>query len=235
MIPTKVKYKSVDAGVVEDIAISPELDHVILKIRMNKGATPYLTENTSFWVVRARVTASQVTGLNTLLGGAYIGLEPNQEGEPADSFVGLEIAPIITSEMEGKRFSLHAPRLGSLNPGSPIYFRQVKVGQVVDFKLDEDGNDIGINIFIDSPYEQFVRENTRFWIASGLDLQLTANGLRVNTESIVSLMIGGIAFGAVSDEPSPCHFKVNPNSFAAQFTKSRTEYCLPDAITKSSG
>jgi len=200
---TKVKYKSVDVGVVEAIDIVPDLSHVNLKIRMNKRATPFLTENTSFWVVRARVTASQVTGLSTLLGGAYIGVEPRQEGEPAESFVGLEIAPIITSEMEGKRFSLDAPRLGSLNPGSPIYFRQVKVGQVVNFKLDKDGNNIGINIFIDAPYDQFVRENTRFWNSSGLDLQLTANGLRVNTESIVSLMIGGIAFSAITDEPSP--------------------------------
>ncbi len=200
---TKVKFKSVEVGVVETIDIAPELDHVRLKIRMNKGANAYLTENTSFWVVRARITASEVSGLGTLLGGAYIGIEPSQEGAPAESFVGLEKAPIITSEMRGKPLSLTAPRLGSLNPGSPIYFRQVKVGQVVDFELDKDGNDVGINIFIDAPYDQFVRENTRFWISSGLDLQLTANGLRVDTQSMVSLMIGGIAFTSVTDAPSP--------------------------------
>ncbi len=199
---TKVKFKSVEVGVVETIEIASELDHVSLKIRMNKGATPYLTENTTFWVVRARVTASEVSGLGTLLGGAYIGVEPSQVGAPAQSFVGLEKAPIITSEMKGKRFSLSAPRLGSLNPGSPIYFRQVKVGQVVNFELEKDGNNIGINIFIDAPYDQFVRETTRFWISSGLDLQLTANGLRVDTQSMVSLMIGGIAFSSFNDESS---------------------------------
>jgi paraquat-inducible protein B len=116
--------------------------------------------------------------------------------------VGLEKAPIITSEMKGKRFTLNAPRLGSLNPGSPIYFRQVRVGQVVDFQLNDDGNDLGITVFIDAPYDQFVRENTRFWLSSGLDLQLTANGLRVDTQSMVSLMIGGIAFSAISEEPA---------------------------------
>jgi len=200
---TKVKFKNVEVGVVETIAIAPELDHVELKIRMKKGATPFLTENTTFWVVRARVTASEVSGLGTLLGGAYIGVEPSREGEPAESFVGLEKAPIISSEMQGKRLSLTAPRLGSLNPGSPIYFRQVKVGQVIDFELDKDGKDIRINVFIDAPYDQFVREDTRFWISSGLDLQLTANGLRVDTQSMVSLMIGGIAFSSFSDEPLP--------------------------------
>jgi paraquat-inducible protein B len=200
---TKVKFKSVEVGIVETIDIATDLDHVRLKIRMKKGANPYLTENTTFWVVRARVTASAVTGLGTLLGGAYIGVEPSREGESAESFVGLEKTPIITSEMRGKRFSLNAPRLGSLNPGSPIYFRQIKVGTVVDFELDKDGNDVGINIFIDAPYDQFVRENTRFWISSGLDLQLTANGLRVDTQSMVSLMIGGIAFNTATDVPSP--------------------------------
>ena len=138
-----------------------------------------------------------------MLGGAYIGIEPSTEGEPAESFVGMQKTPIITSERQGKRFQLTANRLGSLNPGSPIYFRQVKVGQVIDFEMDENGDDIEISIFIDAPYDQFVRENTRFWISSGLDLQLTASGLRVDTQSMVSLMIGGLAFSSPPNEPAP--------------------------------
>ena len=226
---TTVKFKSVEVGVVESIDISDNLARVILKIRMVKGATPYLTENTTFWVVRARVTASEITGLGTLLGGAYIGIEPSEVGKPATSFVGLEKAPIISSEMEGKRFSLKAPRLGSLNPGSPIYFRQVKVGQVAEFELNRDGNDIGIIIFIDSPYDQFVRENSRFWLSSGLDLQLTANGLRVDTQSMVSLMIGGIAFSSFTDEPSPAAetntlFRLYENRDEAEKGRSESGY-----------
>lgn len=225
---TKVKYKNVEVGVVETIDITPELDRVDLKIRMKKKSTPYLTENTTFWVVRARVTASEVSGLGTLLGGAYIGIEPSQEGAPAESFVGLEKAPIITSVMKGKRYLLNAPRLGSLNPGSPIYFRQVKVGQVVDFELDKDGNEIGITIFIDAPYDQFVRENSRFWLSSGLDLQLTANGLRVDTQSMVSLMIGGIAFSSFIDEPSTAaetdtNFRLYENRDDAQKDRSESQ------------
>ncbi len=197
---TKVKFKDVEVGVVQDIEIYNDLSHVIVKIEMHKGARPYLTEKTSFWVVRARIAAGQVTGLGTLLGGAYIGIEPSTEGVFTEQYVGLEKPPIVTGQTEGRRFTLNAPRLGSLNPGSPIYFRQIQVGQVVDFKLDEEGNNVGVDIFIESPYHRFVRQNSRFWVASGLDLQLSANGLRVDTESIVSLMIGGIAFTTFSEE-----------------------------------
>lgn len=218
---TKVKYKDVEVGVVQDITIGKDLSNVILKVLMHKGSEPYLTEKTKFWVVRARVDASRISGLDTLLGGAYIGIEPATEGDFVKDFKGLEVPPVVTSEAKGKRFALSAARLGSLNPGSPIYFRQIQVGQVVDYKLDEEGHTIGVNIFINSPYDQFVRENTRFWNASGLDLELTANGLQVNTESFVSLMIGGIAFNTFSsDLPMPeakenTHFKLYATREAA--------------------
>lgn len=198
---TKVKYKSVDVGVVESIHINEELSRVILDVQMNKGSESYLTDQTKFWVVRARVTAGEVSGLGTLLGGAYIGIEPSTKGKEQRDFVGLETAPIVTSADKGSFFQLAAPRLGSLNPGSPVYFRQVKVGQVVEYEMDTAGNSVDVSIFINAPYDKFVRKNTRFWLASGLDVQLTANGIKVDTESVVSLIIGGIAFGTFNEEP----------------------------------
>jgi paraquat-inducible protein B len=147
-------------------------------------------------VVRARVAAGQVTGLGTLFSGAYIGIDPSREGKPRRHFKGLEKQPIVTGEVPGRQYRLAARRLGSLNPGSPIYFRQIEVGKVVDFKLEPDGENVSIDIFVQEPYHQFVRQNTRFWVASGLDIDLTANGLRVDTESVVSLVIGGLAFSA---------------------------------------
>lgn len=197
---TKVKFKNVDVGVVESITIGKDLSNVILGVEMVKGSEPYLTDKTKFWVVKARVGAGQVSGLTTLVGGAYIGVEPSTEGEKIHNFKGLEKPPVVTWDMKGKHFYLSTPRLGSLEPGSPVYFRQIKVGQVVDYKLDDDGGDVSVHIFVNSPYDQFVRENTRFWLASGLDFQLTANGLRVDTESVVSLLIGGIAFNTLSND-----------------------------------
>lgn len=201
---TKVKFKEVEVGRVEVVEIGENLAQVVLKVQMKKGSEPYLTENTRFWVVRARVSAGQVTGLGTLFGGAYIGVEPSAEGESVRKFRGLEKPPIVSGDVKGKRFNLTASRLGSLTPGSPIYFRQINVGQVVDFNLDEGGESVGVSIFIQSPYDLLVRRNTRFWLASGLDFELTANGVRVNTESVVSLMIGGISFNTFpGEDPEP--------------------------------
>ncbi|MGW8194560.1 MAG: PqiB family protein [Desulforhopalus sp.] len=197
---TKVKFKDVEVGVVETIEIGENLSQVLLKVQMKKGTEEYLTENTQFWVVRARITSSQVSGLGTLLGGAYIGIEPSTQGKSQAHFKGLEIPPLVTREMKGRRFVLNASRLGSLNPGSPIYFRQIHVGQVTGYRLEDDGTDVEVNVFINSPYDRFVRRDTRFWLASGLDLKLTAAGLTVDTESVVSLLIGGIAFNSLAND-----------------------------------
>jgi paraquat-inducible protein B len=201
---TKVKYKDVEVGTVTSIELDESLGYVKLTVAMEKGSEPFLTEKAQFWVVRARVTAGQVTGLGTLFSGAYLGMIPGTEGKAQKHFKGLEKPPIVTGDMSGKIFNLAASRLGSLNPGSPIYFRQIEVGQVVDYAMDAAGQRVDIEIFIESPYDQFVRRNTRFWVASGLDVDLSANGLRIDTESVVSLMIGGLAFANFANEdPGP--------------------------------
>jgi paraquat-inducible protein B len=197
---TKIKFKDVELGKVTAIDLSEDFSHVTVTAEMVPEAKEYLTDKTRFWVVRARVTASQVTGLGTLFSGAYIGIEPGVGGKEKRHFKGLEKQPIVTGETKGRKYTLTGSRLGSLNPGSPIYFRQIEVGQVVDYQLAEDGENVSIQIFINSPYHHFVRANTHFWLASGLDLDLTANGLRVDTESVVSLLIGGVAFTTFSRE-----------------------------------
>ena len=191
---TKIKYKDVDVGQVESINVAKDLSHVIVTAELNKGTTPYLTESTRFWVVRARVAAGGVSGLGTIFSGAYIGVDPGKPGKPTRSFKGLEIPPVITRGLAGRDFTLKAQTLGSLDIGSPVYYRQIKVGQVVAYELDKDGKAVDIKIFIHAPHDQEVRQNTRFWNASGLDVTLDASGIKVNTESFVTLMVGGIAF-----------------------------------------
>ena len=191
---TKIKYKDVDVGQVESIELATDLSHVIVTAELNKGATPYLTENTRFWVVRARVAAGGVSGLGTLFSGAYIGMDPGKPGKHAHSFKGLETPPIITFDIPGKLFILKSKTLGSLDIGSPVYYRQIKVGQVVAYELEKEGTAVDIKIFIRAPHDQEVRQNTRFWNASGLDVSVDANGLKVKTESFITLMVGGIAF-----------------------------------------
>ncbi|MGD9241067.1 MAG: MlaD family protein, partial [Desulfobacterales bacterium] len=191
---TKLKYKDVELGQVETIRFNTDLSLVLVTAELVKEATHHLTENTRFWVVRPRVTASGVSGLGTLFSGAYIGMDPGQEGEPARKFKGLEIPPIVTTGMPGRDFLLRATALGSLDIGAPVYYRQIQVGQVIGYDLHKEGQHITIKIFINAPHHKLVRKNTRFWNASGFDLKLDASGLKLNTESLVSIMMGGIAF-----------------------------------------
>ena len=191
---TKIKYKNVELGQVAEIRLTPNLSEVLVTAELVKEAEDFLSANTRFWVVRARVAAGQVSGLGTLFSGAYIGLDPGKPGLPASQYVGLETPPVVTTDLPGRHFRLYAKRLGSLDIGAPVYYRQIKVGQVVSYKLDEDGGAVTVRVFINDPIDKLVYKNTRFWNASGLDFAIDANGIRVNTESMVTIMVGGIAF-----------------------------------------
>ena len=191
---TKLKYKDVEIGQVQTIRFNTDLSRVLVTAELVKEADPHLTENTRFWVVRPRVTASGVSGLGTLFSGAYIGMDPGKEGKPARKFEGLEIPPVVTRDMPGRDFRLRASTLGSLDIGAPVYYRQIQVGQVTGYELDKTAQSMIIKVFINAPHDELVRKNTRFWNASGFDLKLDAGGLKINTESLVSIMLGGIAF-----------------------------------------
>jgi paraquat-inducible protein B len=191
---TKVKYKDVDIGQVKSIRFSADLSQVLVTAELVKETEPYLNENTRFWVVRPRVTASGVSGLGTLFSGAFIGIDPGEEGKTERNFKGLETPPIITTNIPGREFLLKATSLGSLDVGAPVYYRQIQVGQVIGYDLEEKGQSLKIKIFINAPHDKLVKKNTRFWNASGFDLKLDAGGLKLNTESLVSIMMGGIAF-----------------------------------------
>jgi paraquat-inducible protein B len=191
---TKIRYKNVELGQVTEIRLTPDLSEVLVTAELVKEAEDFLSANTQFWIVRARVAAGQVSGLGTIFSGAYIGLDPGKPGLPATQYVGLEIPPVVTTDLPGRHFRLYAERLGSLDIGAPVFYRQIKVGQVVSYKLEEDGKSVNVRVFINDPIDKLVYKNTRFWNASGLDFSVDANGIRVNTESLVTIMVGGIAF-----------------------------------------
>jgi paraquat-inducible protein B len=197
---TKIKFKDVDVGQVETIELSDDLSHVIVTAKLVKGASGYLTDKTRFWVVRASVRAGQVSALGTLLSGAYIGIDPVTEGKSARHFEGLETPPVITTGLPGSNFLLKADKRGSLDVGAPVFYRQIQVGEVVAYQVAEDAESIDFKVFVHAPYDQKVRENTQFWNASGLDVSVTAEGIKLDTESLVSILIGGIAFGNPENE-----------------------------------
>ena len=191
---TKVKYKDVDIGSVKTIRLSRDHTRVLVSVQLTKEADDFAVEDTRFWVVRPRIGTSGITGLGTLLSGAYIGVDAGRSHESQSDFVGLEKPPAVTGDQKGRRFSLHGASLGSIDIGSPVYYRRVQVGQVVGFSLDRDGTGVSIDVFIDSPYDQYVGLDSRWWHASGVDLRLDSSGLKLNTQSLATVIIGGLAF-----------------------------------------
>jgi paraquat-inducible protein B len=196
---TKIKYKDVQIGEVKSVTISKDRSHVVVTAEFKKDAEELLMEDTRFWVVKARISGGTVSGLSTLMGGSYIGMDVGTSKTPRLEFAGLEEPPVVNMDEPGTQFKLHADDIGSLNVKSPVFFRRMQVGEVIAYELDKDGKGVTVNIFIRKPYDRFVKANTLFWHASGIDFTMDANGVKVNSESMVSLLLGGIAFQTPED------------------------------------
>ncbi|WP_171264221.1 intermembrane transport protein PqiB [Acinetobacter sp. ANC 3832] len=192
---TTVKFKQVDIGLVRKIGFSEDHSHVMVKIELRKDASNFATKDSRFWVVRPRIGTGGVSGIDTLLSGSYIEVDGGKAQEKQDEFKGLEVPPVIASDVPGKVFFLTAGDLGSLDVGSPIYYRRINVGQITAYKLANDGKTVELQTFIQSPYDKFVTTDARFWQASGVDVSLNASGFSLNTQSLASIIAGGIAFG----------------------------------------
>ncbi|WP_246796769.1 intermembrane transport protein PqiB [Burkholderia perseverans] len=191
---TQVKYKDVEIGTVKTIKLSKDLSHVLVNVQLKKEAEDFAVKGTRFWVVRPRVGVSGVSGLNTLLSGAYIGVDAGRSPDTETDFAGLETPPPVTGDEKGTSYVLHGDSLGSVDIGSPVYYRRVQVGQVVGFSLDKDGKSVTFNVFVNAPYDQYVGTNTRWWQASGVDLRLDSSGFKLNTQSLATVILGGLAF-----------------------------------------
>ncbi len=204
---TKIKFKDVEIGQVETISLQDDASKVVVTAQMVKGSEPFLTDQTKFWVVRPRISGGSVTGLGTVLSGSYIGIDGSKHGAPTHTFTGLEVPPVVSFDHPGRYFRIVADSLGSLDVGSPVYYRQIQVGQVVSYNFNKEGTGVDIRIFIDAPHYTKVTENTRFWNASGFDVSLTAQGLKVDTQSVVSILNGGIAFDQAKESQTGAEAK----------------------------
>ena len=225
---TKIKYKNVDVGVVKHIKLSDDHQQIVAIAEFAKGSDSYLVDDTRFWVVRPRIAGGHISGLGTLFSGSYIGLDIGKSTTSRDEFVGLDRPPIVESDVPGRHFILQSEDLGFLDVGSPLYHRQVSVGSVVAYDLNQDGKAVALKVFINAPYDRYVTTNTRFWNASGIDVAIDATGIKVNAESVTSIFIGGIAFETPSDATSASIAEENRTFLLA---KNRTQAMkLADAI-----
>jgi len=210
---TLVKYRDVTIGHVTGISLSSDHNRVVVTSDLVRSAKDLLTADARFWVVRPRVGIGWVSGLETLISGPYIAVEAGEARTRKTEFLGLENPPPLTHGLLGKSVVLHATDAGSLALDAPVYFRHFEVGHVIDRELEADGQGARVVAFIDAPYDRLITRATRFWNASGIDLSLGADGLKVRTQSLASVLAGGVAF-----ETAPTAQDVGPVSSGAEFT-----------------
>ncbi|NOR20632.1 MAG: MCE family protein [Xanthomonadales bacterium] len=194
---TQVKVRDIVVGKVTDVDFSKDLGVVNVEMEFEGICPEHITDKTRFWVIKPRIGAGGVSGLDTLLSGAYIEADPGEGGEPATKFTGMEEPGNYQLGNPGTKYRLEASTLGSLSRGSPIKYRDVAVGQVTRYKLAEDSVAVDIEIFIRAPYDKLVKKDTRFWNISGLEVEAGAEGFKLEMASIATLISGGIAFSAI--------------------------------------
>ncbi|NGZ06323.1 MAG: MCE family protein [Magnetococcales bacterium] len=202
---TRIKHKEVEVGTVESVRLSADFSQVEVRAALVKGTEPFLNSGAKFWVVRPRLSLRGISGLGTLVSGAHIEMEPGQ-GTPQQAFTGLESPPAMRVGASGTRFLLEAPALGSLDVGSPVYFRDIPVGEVLGYELNPDLQGVTVPIFIQAPYNAMIRASTRFWESSGVDLVADASGFKLRSSSVTKLLMGGVTFNTPesleSDRPA---------------------------------
>jgi paraquat-inducible protein B len=197
---TQIRYHGIVVGMITSLRLAEDHQSVVATAKMDPKTENFFVKDTAFWVVRPQISGANISGLSTLISGAYIGMEIGKSNESESDFTAVEDAPMETEGVRGRYYLLKTPQLGSLNKGTPIYFRRLQAGQVVSYELDKSGDFLNVKIFIQEPYDEFVTTNTRFWQASGLNVSLSANGLQVQTESLLSILIGGIAFETADED-----------------------------------
>jgi len=191
---TKILRRSVEVGVVETVRLSDDHEQVSMNLRIDADIKDLLVEDTRFWVVRPRVGGAGISGLGTIVSGVYIELEPGESSKSGRHFLGLEQPPVTPQGVPGLRLKLVANEAGSLGVGAPVIYKGIKVGRVEDRSFDINHDQVFFDVFIDQHYAQLVAGNTRFWNTTGIDFELSADGFRIHTGNLESLIAGGVEF-----------------------------------------
>ncbi|CAI1892996.1 paraquat-inducible protein B [Serratia entomophila] len=192
---TKIKSRSVSVGIVETVTLSDDLSKVMIQARLNTGMETLLRQDTVFWTVKPQIDREGVSGLSTLLSGAYIELQPGGKGKSGKkSYPLLDAPPLASPDAAGLRIILTSDRSGQLNAGDPVLFRGYRVGSVETREFDPKKRIMRYQLFITSPYDQLVNTHVRFWKDSGMAFDLSAQGIRMEIGSLSTLLDNGVSF-----------------------------------------
>ena len=195
---TKLEYKGVVIGQVKGVELARDLGMVTVHVQLERQAEAIARAGAEFWIVQPEISFGGISGLETLLSGARLGVRPGS-GAPAKHFKGLENPPATERREEGRAFILQGERLGGLQVHAPVFYRDIKVGEIEAARLTADATGVLIRIRVQSPYVQLVRTNTRFWNAGSSPLQISLFGGGAQKKSLQSAITGAIEF-ATPDE-----------------------------------
>jgi len=219
---SQIKYKNVVMGTVKTITVSPDLTKVIVTIETVREAEPLLTDKTIFWVVKPELFAGNITGLETLISGSYIGMRPSADsGTAKRDFIGEQDPPVLQAWTKGTTYKLDSKRLGSISLGSPIFFRDIEVGTVLGWDIGDLASRVTIHAFVRAPYDQYVHADSSFWNASGISVKLAGDGVQLRMESLRALLLGGIAFESPRDTKQPAAAANNEFPLYRNFEEAR--------------
>lgn len=210
---TRVMHKGVPVGTVKQVMLDPSMQRVIAKVELDSAAKALAKKETKFWIVRPEVSLRGITGLGTILSGPAIGVQPG-DGPEETEFEALA-APPRDPQRPTHSYVLRAADARSLKAHSPVYFRGMEVGYIESLQLADDASSVLAEIRILEPYHRLVRSRTRFWNASGFDVKLGLSGAKIETESLQSILAGGVSF-ATPPDPGPealegTEFDLSPN------------------------
>ena len=192
---TKIRILSHEIGLVEDVVLKADVSGVTVTVKLEPEAKTLLREDTQFWVVRARVGAGGVSGLGTLLSGAYIEMAPGSAARVSKEFIGMEAPPQTPVGTPGLRLTLFNDSAGALNIGNAVLFQGYKVGRVESTTFNTERQQARYDIFIDAPFHELINSATRFWDISGVNVNVSTSGIQVNTGSMETILLGGLSFG----------------------------------------
>ena len=199
---SQLKFKDITLGTVKSLTFTEDRRHVLVSIATTAQADPFLTKGTEFWVVKPRLFAGSISGFNTLLSGSYIGMLPGPATAPAErTYVGREEPPVLGADVPGRTFMLKTDQIGSVNLGSPVFYRGLSVGEVLGWDIGDLAKTVTIHAFVRSPYDSYVHDQTRFWNASGVGVKLGGGGVELQVESLRAILLGGVAFETPATAP----------------------------------
>jgi paraquat-inducible protein B len=192
---TKIKTRNVNVGVVKEIQLTEDLSGVLVTVRMDKNVAPILHSDNQFWIVSPRVSLSGVSGLGTILSGPYSNMAPGIEQKMSEQFVALAAPPVTPAGTPGLHVTLNSESEFTYKKGDPVVYKGIKVGEFEDIYFNFDERIVYYNTFIEAPYHKLITTNTKFWDISGVQMELSASGIKVSTGSLETLLTNGVTFG----------------------------------------